>query len=725
MFLDERGGYMTVERGPKVALLLCLILLVQGMNAIQEGGLLDSEKILLTEREEEYGPIEYTDEHSTVSIGPSDRQTTLRMPGNHDYSRRLPLVVALHGYSGNGAGNAAYMHLYDSVHENEHLLLAPDGNLNWFGMRYWNATDACCNYFNSNVDDVGYLVGLINEAIQNYGADPDGIIVTGLSNGGFMSHRMACDVGYMIRAIVALNGVTWDDFSDCSDTGRPDVLHVHSTNDGVILYDGGSIAFSGEYPSAIETVVNWADRSECESTWTYLGTRDISGDDGVDETDEFEFLNCNSGNRVAHWRINEGVHVPPLNEPGWADQTISWALSGFVRDSDGDGYRDDVDAFIYNPNEWIDSDGDGVGDNSDVFPSDESEWADSDGDGVGDNSDVFPDDSNEWVDADDDGIGDNSDLDDDNDGVNDADDAFPFDSSEWDDTDGDGIGNNEDLDDDGDGWRDSEDSFPLDATEYFDSDDDGIGDNADLDDDNDGWSDQEELECQTNTNNSSQFPLDSDSDGICDPIDPDDDNDGVVDGDDVFPLDPEEWLDSDEDGVGDNSDVFPTDDSEWLDSDGDGVGDNSDVFPNNPDETTDTDGDGVGDNSDVFPDDLLEWIDTDADGRGDNSDAFPNDPHETTDTDGDGVGDNSDVFPTDDAEWLDSDGDGVGDNSDMFPNNEFEWSDTDGDGVGDNLDFYPFDSEKWKEDPPYLVIGIVVGLLVGLFLPHNRRPDYD
>ena len=54
----------------------------------------------------------------------------------------------------------------------------------------------------------------------------------------------------------------------------------------------------------------------------------------------------------------------------WADVTLDWALQGFVRDSDGDGYRDDVDAFIYNPNEWIDADGDGVGANTDECDND-------------------------------------------------------------------------------------------------------------------------------------------------------------------------------------------------------------------------------------------------------------------------------------------------------------------------------------------------------------------
>lgn len=681
----------------------------------------DSGIFYTTNSNDGYSAIEYTDEHTTISIGPSNRQANLRMPGNHDYSRPLPLVVSLHGYSGNGWSNAAYMHHFDSIHENEHLLLYPDGTINLVGMRYWNATDGCCQ-FSGDVDDANYLLNLINEAIQNYGADPDGIVITGLSNGGFMSHRMACDAGGSIRAIVALNGVTWDDFSKCPDTGRPDILHVHSTADTVIAYNGGAI-WGSDYPSATETVGYWADRSGCDSTWTYLGTRDLSGNDGVEESDEFEFLNCNSGNRVAHWRINGGSHVPSLNDPGWANQSIDWALSGFVRDSDGDSYRDDVDAFIYNPNEWADADGDLVGDNTDQCDQDPNGWDDSDGDGVCVPDDLFPDDSNEWSDADGDGIGDNGDPDDDNDGFDDDVDAFPLDSSEWYDTDEDGIGNNADSDDDSDGWLDSEDAFPLDASEWADFDEDGIGDNADLDDDNDGWADLDEVSCETNPNDDSHIPLDSDEDGICDLVDSDDDGDGIDDYQDVFPLNPEEWFDSDEDGVGDNSDVFPADDSEWLDSDEDGVGDNSDVFPNDPTEWGDIDGDGIGDNIDEFPEDRSEWIDSDSDGVGDNGDAFPNDPSETTDTDLDGVGDNSDVFPTYPSEWIDSDEDGFGDNSDAFPSDPDEWLDTDGDGYGDNRDWAPFDSKVWDEPPDntIMIVGGIIVLIVGVLVYTGRR----
>ncbi len=68
---------------------------------------------------------------------------------------------------------------------------------------------------------------------------------------------------------------------------------------------------------------------------------------------------------------------------------------------------------------------------------------------------------------------------------------------------------------------------------------------------------------------------------------PDTDGDGIVDSEDAFPDDINEWSDRDDDGVGDNSDAFPDDPNEWIDTDGDGKGDNADSDDDNdgmPDE---------------------------------------------------------------------------------------------------------------------------------------------
>ncbi|MFL2960524.1 MAG: thrombospondin type 3 repeat-containing protein [Candidatus Thalassarchaeaceae archaeon] len=654
--------------------------------------------------------IQYTDNHTILEIGPSSRKAILELPGGHNVSHKLPLVVALHGYTSSGLGVSGFFDLIDSVHENGHLLLRPDGTISATGQRFWNATDACCNIWGQEVDDVSWLTSLINEAITYHGADPEGIIIVGYSNGGFMAHRMACERGDMLRSIISLAGATHYDFNDCPNTGYPNVLQIHGTSDSVIFYDGGAI-LGDNYPAASQTVFSWANRSGCDLTYTEINQLDLISPRGVNDTNEYEHLNCSSGNRVSLWEIPNGSHYPQLSsssDDDFPSTILDWGLTGYFPDSDADGVRDNLDAFPNNPLETSDSDGDGVGDNTDQFPLNPNEIIDSDGDGVGDNSDIFPENPHEQIDSDGDGVGDNSDI-------------FPNDSTEWQDTDSDGIGDNSDvfpndstewLDTDRDGVGDNADQFPLNPNEIIDSDGDGVGDNSDIfpenpheqiDSDGDGVGD-----------NSDVFPHDSNETL-------DSDADGSGDNSDIFPYNPYEQIDSDADGVGDNSDVFPYNPNETLDSDADGVGDNSDVFPYNSNETLDSDGDGIGDNSDIFPNDSTEWLDSDADGIGDNSDVFPFDSSEYLDFDNDGIGDNSDIFPDDPNEHVDSDGDGVGDNSDAFPNDSSEDSDTDGDGVGDNSDFYPGDSTRSIEEKsnPLNIIFILLFLSLILYITTN------
>lgn len=120
------------------------------------------------------------------------------------------------------------------------------------------------------------------------------------------------------------------------------------------------------------------------------------------------------------------------------------------------------------------------------------------------------------------------------------------------------------------------------------------------------------------------------------------------------------FKDTDGDGVLDADDAFPEDPNEWLDTDLDGVGDNGDAFPHDPTEQADTDSDGVGDNGDDFPSDPAASVDKDGDGYPESWNTNKSKADSTT-------GLELDEFPNDSSEWKDSDGDGIGDNSDFLP----------------------------------------------------------
>lgn len=163
-----------------------------------------------------------------------------------------------------------------------------------------------------------------------------------------------------------------------------------------------------------------------------------------------------------------------------------------------------------------------------------------------------------------DGVGNASDPDDDNDDAQDTEDLFPYDKNESKDTDGDGLGDNADTDDDNDGILDPEDSLPQDPTESADTDADGIGNNADTDDDNDSLIDTYET--------SAVDPETLESKDVTDPLIADTDGDSYIDGEDAFPIDITEWIDTDEDEIGNNIDA---------DDDDDGLLDIKDAYPQN------------------------------------------------------------------------------------------------------------------------------------------------
>lgn len=292
------------------------------------------------------------------------------------------------------------------------------------------------------------------------------------------------------------------------------------------------------------------------------------------------------------------------------------------------------------------------------------------------------------VDTDGDGICDGIDVDDDNDGILDVDDGLPLDAM---DTDSDGITDLLDDDDDGDGFpdnqeincgsdsRDSSDPVESDSISgyypNFDLDWDSICDRLDWDDDGDGSNDLDEWHCGTDSLDSNSIPLDTDQDSICNKRDLDDDGDGHLDWFDDFPLDACYWEDRDEDGLPSNiallSDCPPTTGALTLDNDDDddGVLDSADAFPLYAAYHSDTDGDDIADRRD---------FDDDGDGVVDAIDSHPLDSTEWKDTDRDGIGNN--------ADW-DDDGDYVADVNDAFPLDSTESVDTDGDGIGNNADF--------------------------------------
>ncbi|MBA3819151.1 MAG: hypothetical protein H0X17_09690 [Deltaproteobacteria bacterium] len=234
-----------------------------------------------------------------------DRPVELDVPPTFDEGRTYPLILGLHGYGSSGFVHAAYFGLTKLVSDGEALLLAPDGTIDSGNRPFWNADPACCDFGNTNVDDVGYLGTLLDDVIASWPVDRTRVYVIGHSNGSFMAYRMACERADVITAIAGLAGVASSDPAACQPERPVNVLHIHGTADATVPFAGGSIGGQG----ATGSVEQWARHDNCNPTRTAAGSLDLESSIPGAET-VIEAAVCPPDRAVELWRVEGGSHVP-------------------------------------------------------------------------------------------------------------------------------------------------------------------------------------------------------------------------------------------------------------------------------------------------------------------------------------------------------------------------------------------------------------------------------
>jgi polyhydroxybutyrate depolymerase len=235
----------------------------------------------------------------TLKVGGADRIAHVHVPKGYDPTKAAPVVLDFHGYTSNGAQQNLLTHMNDKADSATFISVHPEGT---GSSPSWNA-GACCGDAAANaVDDVGFVNKLIDELESKLCVDAHRVFATGMSNGGFLSHRLACEMSTRIAAVAPVAGLLA--IPTCNPTRPMSVFQFHGTLDPLVPYDGNP---SMGFPSVLQTMSGWATRTGCSTT-----PRETSKKGDVTCT---TYDGCTGGAEVSLCTVTGGGHTWPGGLP--------------------------------------------------------------------------------------------------------------------------------------------------------------------------------------------------------------------------------------------------------------------------------------------------------------------------------------------------------------------------------------------------------------------------
>ena len=229
------------------------------------------------------------------------REYILYVPASYTPGTPVPLVLNFHGYTSNALEQMFYGDFRPIADTAGFIIVHPMGTVDILGNTHWNV-----GWGTSSVDDVGFASDLIDSLSAAYSIDPERIYSTGMSNGGFFSYTLACELSDRIAAIASVTGsMNNNQFTSCHPEHPMPVMEIHGTADGTVAYDG-NILFA-----PIPSVLNyWVSFNHCSTPPVVTPIEDTDTSDGCTAERQFYAAGTN-GATVEHYKINGGAHTWP------------------------------------------------------------------------------------------------------------------------------------------------------------------------------------------------------------------------------------------------------------------------------------------------------------------------------------------------------------------------------------------------------------------------------
>lgn len=252
----------------------------------------DSERITNVSAFDEQG-------HYTCQYNGIEREFILFIPEN--VPENAPLLMMLHGYSGNAKSFAEETKMNETADEYGYLVAYPQG--------LPDPTDKTSSLgWNSGLkktgnDDVGFLTALAQYLQKTYHVPSNETFAVGFSNGAFMIHRLANEAPETFRAVASVAGFmtasVWEERKEKTSIG---FLQINGTKDDVVPQRSNKYQTNSSTPVIEDVMAYWRDANDLEISdeWKL-----------AEQTTAYCYSSQTNSNRVCHIVIENGRHAWP------------------------------------------------------------------------------------------------------------------------------------------------------------------------------------------------------------------------------------------------------------------------------------------------------------------------------------------------------------------------------------------------------------------------------
>jgi len=210
------------------------------------------------------------DYSSSIVHGGLTRLYRVHVPSAYSPSKPMPLVLSFHGGGGNMDFQAddTYYGQISKSDQAGYVVVFPNGfsRLKSGKFATWNAGNCCAAARDNDIDDVGFVRELIKSLKGRLNIDANRIFASGMSNGGMMAYRLACEMPDVFKAIASVAGT--DNTKTCTPKAPISILHIHARNDERELFEGGAGYPSSRvtsYVSVPDSIAKWVRLNGCSA----------------------------------------------------------------------------------------------------------------------------------------------------------------------------------------------------------------------------------------------------------------------------------------------------------------------------------------------------------------------------------------------------------------------------------------------------------------------------